>query len=106
MNNDDLDTLRDYYDNTDVTSDFTNAELDRRTTDEVMVSTSIRLPQSLVDKVREQATALGIPATTLMRRWVIDRATTPPNNAVVSVAELERFIAEHTGPSGGAKGKR
>ena len=84
MNNDKLNELRDYYDNSDVTHEFANAELDRRTTYEVMVSTSIRLPQSLVDKVREQATALGIPVTTLMLRWVIEKATTPPQDAVVS----------------------
>ena len=95
MNHDELNELRDYYDNTDVASQFSDAEPDTRTTDEVMVSTSIRLPQSLVDKVREQAAVLGIPATTLMRQWVIEKATTPPPNAVVSVAELERFIAEH-----------
>lgn len=98
MNNDELNELRDYYDNTDVGSEFADAELDNRTTDEVMVSTSIRLPQSLVDKVRKQAAVLGIPATTLMRQWVIEKATTPPPNAVVSVAELEQFIAEHNRP--------
>ena len=98
MNNDELNDLRDYYDKTDVADEFTGAELDMRTTDEVMVSTSIRLPQSLVDTVRAQAAALGIPATTLMRQWVIEKATTPATNAVVSVAELQRFIAEHNRP--------
>ncbi|MGC2565133.1 MAG: CopG family antitoxin, partial [Mycobacterium sp.] len=98
MNNDELTELREYYDNTDVADEFADAELDTRTTDEVMVSTSIRLPQSLVDKVRAQAAALGIPATTLMRQWVIDKATTPQANAVVSVAELQQFIAEHNRP--------
>lgn len=45
-----------------------------------------------------QAAMLGIPATTLMRQWVIEKATTPATNAVVSVAEPERFIAEHNRP--------
>ena len=97
MNQDKLNELRDYYDTTDVANEFADAE-ETRTNDEVMVSTSIRLPQSLVDKVRTQAAALGIPATTLMRQWVIEKVTTPPANAVVSVAELERFIAEHNRP--------
>ncbi len=97
MNDDKMNELRDYYDNTDVSDQFANAEPDTRTTDKVMVSTSIRLPQSLVDTVREQAAALGIPAT-LMRQWVIEKATTAPKDAVVSVAELERFIAEHNRP--------
>jgi predicted DNA binding CopG/RHH family protein len=98
MNQDKLNKLRDYYDNTDVANEFTDAAMETHTTDEVMVSTSIRLPQSLVDKVRTQAAALGIPATTLMRQWVIEKATTPAANAVVSVADLERFIAEHNRP--------
>ncbi len=46
MSNDKLNELRDYYDNTDVAGEFGDSELDTRTTDEVMVSTSIRLPQS------------------------------------------------------------
>src|SRR6516162_9394163 len=68
MNQDKLNELRDYYDNTDVANEFTDAAMETHTTDEVMVSTSIRLPQSLVDKVRTQAAALGIPATTLRSR--------------------------------------
>jgi len=95
MDNEKLNELRDYYDNTDVSEAFLDAELDARTTAEVMVSTSIRLPQSLVEKVRVQAAALGVPATTLMRQWVVEKATAPSSNAVISVAELERFIAEH-----------
>jgi predicted DNA binding CopG/RHH family protein len=98
MNNDELTELRDYYDKTDVTDEFADAELDTRIADEVMVSTSIRLPQSLVAKVRAQAAALGIPATTLMRQWVVEKATTPQANAVVSVAELQQFIVEHNRP--------
>lgn len=95
MNNKDLAKLRDHYDTSDVASEFANAELETRTTDDVMVSTSIRLPQALIDKVREKAANLGIPATTLIRQWVIEKATAPSSNAVVSVADLERFIAEH-----------
>jgi hypothetical protein len=98
MNKDELTELREYYDKTDVADAFADAEPDTRTTNEVMVSTSIRLPQSLVDKVRAQAVALGIPATALMRQWVIDKATTQQANAVVSVAELQQFIAEHNRP--------
>jgi predicted DNA binding CopG/RHH family protein len=98
MKKDELDELRDDYDNTDVADEFADAQLDTRMADEVMVSTSIRLPRSLVDKVRAQADAAGIPATTLMRQWVIEKVTTTPRSAVVSVAELERFISEHNRP--------
>src|SRR5450759_5171176 len=90
-----IDGLREYYDNTDVATHFQDAALDTQASDEILVSTSIRLPQSLVNQVREQAAALGIPATALMRQWVIERATSPTTPAVVSVADLQRFIAEH-----------
>ena len=95
---DGVEELRDYYDRTDVADQFDDATLDTRATTQVMVSTSIRLPRALMETVREQATVLGIPATTLIRRWVIEKATTPSTGAVVSVAELQRFIAEHNRP--------
>jgi len=93
-----IDELRHHYDTTDVAEHFTDATLDTRTTDDVLVSTSIRLPQSLVNQVREQADALGVPATTLMRQWVIEKASTPQSPAVVTVADLQRFIAEQAHP--------
>ncbi|MDD4866308.1 MAG: hypothetical protein PHQ28_04035 [Mycobacterium sp.] len=43
-NNEELKKLRDYDDNTDVASECADAEMDTRITDELMVSTSIRLP--------------------------------------------------------------
>ncbi len=93
-----IDELRHHYDTTDVAEHFTDAQLDTRTTDDVLVSTSIRLPQSLVNQVREQAAALGVPATTLMRQWVTENASTPKSPAVVTVADLQRFIAEQAHP--------
>jgi hypothetical protein len=65
---------------------------------EVLVSTLIRLPQSLMNQVRAQAADVGIPATTLIRQWVTERAGTPTTAAVVSVADLQRFIAERAPP--------
>jgi len=93
-----IDELRHHYDTTDVAEHFTDATLDTRTTDDILVSTSIRLPQSLVNQVREQAAALGVPATTLMRQWVTEKASTPQSPAVVTVADLQRFIAEQAHP--------
>jgi hypothetical protein len=98
MNPDKINELRDYYDNTDVAAHFTDATPDTRTTTEVFVSTSIRLPQTLVNQVRDQAATLGIPATALMRQWVTEKAITSQVPAVVSVAELQRFIAEQAHP--------
>lgn len=93
-----IDELREYYDNTDVSAHFQDAGLETQATEEILVSTSIRLPQSLVNQVREQAAALGVPATALMRQWVIERAAQPATPAVVSVADLQRFIAEQAHP--------
>lgn len=98
MDQNKINELREYYDNTDVAEHFRDAELDTRTPGEVLVSTSIRLPQSLVNKVREQAADLGIPATALMRQWVIEKATAAQDAGVISVADLQRFIAEHHHP--------
>jgi predicted DNA binding CopG/RHH family protein len=98
MNQDKIDRLRDHYDTTDVAGHFADATLQTDTASEVLVSSSIRLPQSLMSQVRAQAAELGIPATTLMRQWIIERATTPATPASVSVADLQRFIAEHARP--------
>ncbi len=38
-----------------------------------MVVTSIRLPRPLMQRVRAQADAAGVPATALIRSWVEDR---------------------------------
>lgn len=40
---------------------------------EPMVVTSIRLPRPLMQRVRAQADAAGVPATALIRGWVEDR---------------------------------
>ncbi|MGH3853859.1 MAG: CopG family antitoxin [Pseudonocardiaceae bacterium] len=40
---------------------------------EPMVVTSVRLPRPLMQRVRAQADAAGVPATALIRSWVEDR---------------------------------
>ncbi len=77
---------------------FASATLKVDTGKEILVSTSIRLPQALVNQVRDQAAALGIPATALMRQWVTERASLSAAPTVVSVADLQRFIAEQARP--------
>lgn len=67
-----LDELRDYYDDTDVSEAITGA-VREEPVDEVLVSTSIRPTKAVMDRVRAQADQAGVPATTLMRQWIIDR---------------------------------
>jgi predicted DNA binding CopG/RHH family protein len=99
MKKEELEELREYYDNTSLAESVERSLPDDRVTDEVMVSTSIRLPRALMQEVRRHADAAGIPATTLIRQWVIDRVTASQDDAVVSVADLERFIAERSHPA-------
>jgi predicted DNA binding CopG/RHH family protein len=98
MDQDKIDQLRDYYDNTDVAEHFTGATFQTDKASKILVSTSIRLPQSLMNKVRAQAAELGIPTTALIRQWVTERATSPSTQAVIPVADLQRFIAERAHP--------
>lgn len=95
MSQDKLKELRDYYDNTDQSEGIAGGDRQTKTTDEVLVSTSIRLPQWLMERVRAQAEEMGIPATALIRQWVIEKAEDPSEPAVVSVADLRQWVAEH-----------
>jgi hypothetical protein len=99
MNGDKFEELRSYYDQPSLPESVERAQRDDRTAEEVMVSTSIRLPRSLMQQVRERATAAGVPATTLMRQWVIDRLTASEAQSVISVNDLQRFIAERAHPA-------
>lgn len=86
-----IESLREHYDATDL-----SAEIDAATAelpDETLTATSIRLPQALLARVRERASAAGLPATTLMRQWIAQCADGPSADAVVSVADLEQLIA-------------
>ena len=94
-----MDDLRDYYDHSDQTAALADA-VHETGTGEVLVSTSIRLPKTLMDAVRARAAAAGIPATTLMRQWITDHLDeTRHDEPVVSVADLQQFIATRAHPA-------
>lgn len=99
MDRNELEELREYYDNTSLPESVERAVLDDHCADEVMVSTSIRLPRPLMQQVRQRAQSAGVPATTLIRQWVIDRVAASEDDAVVSVADLQRLIAERSHPA-------
>jgi predicted DNA binding CopG/RHH family protein len=88
-----MDELREHYDHTDQAAAL--AEATRETaTGPVLVSTSIRLPKTLMDAVRTRAAAAGIPATTLMRDWITARIEADDSiEQVVSVADIQQLIA-------------
>jgi hypothetical protein len=95
-----LEELREIYDSSDLSDSIEQAEVDDRvaSVDEVMVSTSIRLPRSLMERVRAHAAEAGVPTTSLIRQWVLDRIEARDEDAVVSVDDLRRFIAERSHP--------
>jgi hypothetical protein len=94
-----IERLRAYYDETDQSEALAHAVPEESVT-EVLVFTSIRLPKALMDQVRERAAEAGAPATALMRRWIADRLKLTDNAAqVVSVTELEQFIAARAHPA-------
>ncbi len=86
------DGLRGYYDQTEM-SEAIGRSLPEGPVDEVLVSTSIRLTKTVMDRVRAHADLAGVPATALMRQWITDRLDAPQGQAVVTVSDLEQFIA-------------
>lgn len=101
MDKEELQELRNRYDKTDTAEAIEQAQPDDRTVDpgEVMVSTSIRLPRSLMTRVRERAAQAGVPATALIRQWVLDRLEGGEGETVISVADLQRLIDERSHPA-------
>ncbi len=88
-----MDELREHYDHTDQAAALAEATHETAT-GPVLVSTSIRLPKSLMDAVRTRAAAAGIPATTLMRDWITARIEAADSSEqVVSVADIQRLLA-------------
>ena len=95
-----LDELRAHYDHADQAAALADATQETGT-GPVLVSTSIRLPKTLMDAVRARAAAAGIPATTLMRDWIAARiyAEDSSEQQVVSVADIEQLIATRAHPA-------
>jgi len=83
-----------YYGQTDM-SEAIGLAVPEEPVDEVLVSTSIRLTKTVMDRVRAHADLTGVPATALMRQWITDRLDAPQGKAVVTVSDLEQFIAAH-----------
>jgi len=71
MNRKELLEMRDYYDTHSTADEMANGGTWETDVDpDPMVTTSLRLPKSLLDWVREQATAEHVKPTALVRRWI------------------------------------
>lgn len=68
-----LAALRDYYDNTDVSDAIDRAQWETGSQPDPMVTTSLRLPKSVLDWVRAEAEAQHVKPTVLIRQWIEER---------------------------------
>lgn len=88
-----LDELRDYYDNTDMSAEIADAQIDDEIVESPMVGITVRMPAATLQRVREQAASEGIKPTALIRRWVEQRvqmqAIAPAGRRVLNVENLE-----------------
>ncbi len=94
MNQQELAQLRDHYDNTDQSDAIERAHWDDEIDPDPMVTTSLRLPKSLLDWVRAQAEHERIKPTALIRRWIEDRHT-GADSLGARIDRLEEAVFHH-----------
>ncbi len=70
----DIEALASHYDTHDTTAELASATRDEDVTVEPMVTTSLRLPRSVMQDVRDEARRAGVRPTALMRGWIEERA--------------------------------
>lgn len=73
MTDDRITELAKYADTLDLSAELEQAHRDDTTDPDPMITTSLRLPKSLLDWVREQAAVEGLRPTALVRRWIEQR---------------------------------
>ncbi len=73
MTDDRITELAAYADTHDLSTELEQAHREDTTDSDPMVTTSLRLPKSLLDWVRDQAAAEGLRPTALIRRWIEQR---------------------------------
>jgi hypothetical protein len=90
------DALREHYDTTDLTDAIDSATWDTEVEADPMVVTSVRMPRSLLEWVREQAEIDQVKPTALIRRWIEDRrrgSRVPETRDESAVARLADRVA-------------
>lgn len=98
MTPDELAALREYYDNTSTADDMlTGGRWETDVDPDPMVTTSLRLPKSLLDWVREQAVEQRVKPTALIRRWIEDRRAGADDDVVGRLTRLEQAVFHRAG---------
>lgn len=90
MNHQELVKIREHYDTTSTAEDMKDGIWDPEVDPDPMVTTSLRLPKSLLDWVREQAGVEHTKPTALIRRWIEQRRD-DDSLAAGATARIERL---------------
>lgn len=97
MNEKDLASLREHYDTTDVSDAIDRAQWETDTQPDPMVTTSLRLPKSVLDWVRAEAEAQHVKPTALIRRWIEERRSASSDPVATRLERLEAAVFHEVG---------
>jgi hypothetical protein len=87
--------LRDYYDNTSLTSEIAEAKLNTETVDSPMIGITVRFSKPVLDRVRDIAARENVKTTALVRRWVEEKlAATERHGGVTAQGTVIIFGAQ------------
>jgi hypothetical protein len=96
-----IEDLRDYYDTHDTAKELQTAldgdegVWETSVEEDPLVGTSLRLPKSILDRIRAESRSRQMPATALMRLWIMQGLTERSTSAVDQVRhELDDLRAE------------
>jgi hypothetical protein len=96
MTQDEIDKLRAYYDGNDTSEEMQDAQVVRGSLADPNVSTSVRMPWSIMKAVRLAAVRRKMKPTALMREWIeAGLADEMGEEATVPVTILRSAIAEY-----------
>lgn len=94
MNDKSMHELRDHYDTQSTASEMDTGRWETDVQADPMVTTSLRLPKSLLDWVRDQADSQQIKPTALIRHWIEERRMTddPSDDVATRLKRLEDVV--------------
>ncbi|MGH3566538.1 MAG: hypothetical protein ACRDRH_11000 [Pseudonocardia sp.] len=94
MDDRDRDALREHFNGSDLSGAIDSAAWESAVESDPMIVTSVRLPKSLLDWVREQAAVDQVKPTALIRQWIEDRRRGSGSQRVGAEDEAVARLAE------------
>lgn len=92
MNPQKLNELRDYYDNNSTADNEAPGTWETDVQEDPMVTTSLRLPKSVLDWVRAEARSQHAKPTQLIRQWIEERQHGSTLHTDERLARLEHAV--------------